>query len=181
MRGRQMTKLDNANLLIESVRSRLGADDDPEFWAVALKVLADEFLRRYDGEAKNRKWILVVGACSRWVRPHNSSWNAAGGFVYPQGYLNSLPEMDWSIVFSYQDQLWSPIKKLPGKKQMVFRVSAPARSLRHKQAVVHTQWSASQDPVFYGFRKLDGTWKCVAASDERLEGSIKAYEDMTHP
>lgn len=152
-----MTKLDNANLLIESVSSKLGADDDPNFWEVALKVLADEFLRRYDRKANSQKWVFVVGACAHWVRPHNSCWNAAGGFVYPEGYQNSLPELDWSILFSYQDQRWTLLKKLPGKKQTVFRVSAPTRSMRHKQAVVHTQWSASQDPVFYGFRKLDGS------------------------
>jgi hypothetical protein len=176
-----MTKLNNPNYLIESVSHNLRADDDPNFWEAVLKVLADEFLRRYDHEAKNRKWIFVVGSCAHWVRPHNSSWNAAGGFVYPEGYQNSLPELDWSALFSYQDQRWNLIEKLPGKKQRVYRISVPARSMRHKQAVVHTQWSASQDPVFYGFRNLDGSWKCVAASDERLEGSVKIYEDMRHP
>ncbi len=174
-----MTKLDTTNVLIESASSKLGADDDPRLWEVALKVLADEFLRRYNGAAKNQKWIFVVGACAHWVRPHNSLWNAAGAFVYPEGYLNSLPELDWSVLLSYQNQRWALIKKLPGKKQTVFRVSIPARSMRHKQAAVHTQWSASQVPVFYGFRKLDGSWKCVAASDERSEGSVNTYEDMT--
>jgi hypothetical protein len=176
-----MTNLSNANLLIETVNSKLGADDDPSFWEVALKLCADEFLGRYDREAKGQTWVFIVGSCAHWVRPHNSRWNAAGGFVYPEGYRNSLPELDWSILFSYQDQRWSPIKKLPGKKQKVFRISVPARSLRHKQAVVHAQWSVTQDPVFYAFRKLDGTWKCVAASDERLEGSMKIYEGIELP
>jgi hypothetical protein len=176
-----MTKLNNANLLIESLNSKLGADDDQGFWEVALKLSADEFLRRYDREAKGRRWVFVVGTCAHWVRPHNSRWNAAGGFAYPEGYRNSLPELDWSVLFSYQDQRWTPIRKLPGKKQTVFRVTVPARSMRHKQAVVHAQWSASQDPVFYAFRRLEGTWKCVAASDERLEGSVKIYAGITHP
>jgi len=34
---------------------------------------------------------LVVGACSHWVRPHNSRWNAAGGFVCPDGYKILFP------------------------------------------------------------------------------------------
>jgi hypothetical protein len=39
-------------------------DDDRDFCQTALTVLADEFLQRYDQEAKNRDWVFVVGAYS---------------------------------------------------------------------------------------------------------------------
>jgi NAD(P)-dependent dehydrogenase (short-subunit alcohol dehydrogenase family) len=48
----------------------------------------------------------------------------------------------------------------------------PARSARHKHAVVHTRWIPGAETVFYGFRNLDGKWKCVAASDEDLRGQM---------
>ncbi len=53
-----MTNLNNENLLIEVVSTKLGADDDPSFWEVALKLCADEFLRRYDREAKGQTWVF---------------------------------------------------------------------------------------------------------------------------
>ena len=65
---------ENLKLLFEAVQSKLTEDDDRNFWQAALTALTDEFLQRYDEEAKNREWVFVVGVCSHWVRPHNSSW-----------------------------------------------------------------------------------------------------------
>jgi hypothetical protein len=39
-------------------------DDDRDHCQTALTILADEFLQRYDQEAKNRDWVIVVGAYS---------------------------------------------------------------------------------------------------------------------
>ena len=39
----------------EAVAVKLTEDDDREFWQSALSVLTEEFLRRYDVEAKNRE------------------------------------------------------------------------------------------------------------------------------
>jgi hypothetical protein len=170
--------MENSKLVFEEFRGKLTVEDDLALWEKALTVLVQEFLVRYDREAKNREWVFLVGACSDWVRPHNSLWKAAGGFVYPEGYQNSLPELDWSAMLGYINQCWRPLRKLPAKNNVVFRVALPTRSARHKQAAVHTKWSIAEDPVLYGFRNIDGTWKCVAASDERTQGSIR---EMTHP
>jgi hypothetical protein len=178
MRGQPpLRTIESSTALVEAVRRKLTAGDDPYLWETALTVLADEFLQRYNREARNRNWFFLVGACSHWVRPHNSCWTAAGGFVYPDGYQNNLPEFDWAVIVSHQNRSWLPAKKFSGKRPIVFRVAIPSRSVRHKQAAVHTKWSTSQNPVLYGFRKLNGSWKCVAASDERSEGSISTVLD----
>ena len=172
-----MTTIESPRALVETVRNKLTAGDDPNLWEAVLAVLADDFLQRYNREARNRNWFFWVGACSHWVRPHNSRWTAAGGFAYPDGYQNTLPEFDWAVMVSHNNRSWLPVEKFSGKRPIVFRVAIPARSIRHKQAAVHTKWSTSQNPVLYGFRKVAGSWKCVAASDERWEGSISTVVD----
>jgi hypothetical protein len=85
---------ENRNVLFETIVSKLTVEDDCDFWRAALDVLADEFLQRYEKEAKNREWAFIVGACSHWVRPHNSSWKTtAGRFVSPNGYNDWSPEL----------------------------------------------------------------------------------------
>jgi hypothetical protein len=173
-----MSNLKNQNLILDALKGKLTAEDDLGLWEAASSVLAGEFLQRYDREAKNREWVFLVGVCSHWVRPHQTRWTAAGGFACPEGYRNFLPELDWSVIFSYKNQFWTPVQKLPGKNHVVFRIAVPARSARHKQAAVHTKWSTNQNPIFYGFRNVEGNWKCVAASDERTQGAMR---ETTHP
>jgi hypothetical protein len=167
-----MAMTDISNPLLGAVRAKLSAEDDPHLWESVLTVLVDEFLQRYESEASSRSWYFLVGACSRWVRPHNSRWNAAGGFVFPEGYQNGTPKLDWTVIALGDGRSWHLAEKISDKRQIVFRVAIPSRSARHNQAVVHTKWSTTQDPVLYGFRKLEGSWRCVAASDERSQGSF---------
>jgi hypothetical protein len=164
----------NNALLFETIQSKLAANDDPALWKAALSVLVDELAQRQTEESGRDVWVMVVGACSHWVRPHNSRWNAAGGFVYPDGYKDSVPELDWSAVFVLRKQKWTSATKLPGEKTRVFRVAIPARTARHKQAAIHTRWSPNGETVLYGFRKVVDKWQCVAASDEESRGPISA-------
>jgi hypothetical protein len=167
-----MKPLENTAILFQTLEPKLSAEDDPAFWRSALLVLADELAQRQADEPPRGERAMVVGVCSRWVRPHNSLWNAAGGFVCPSGYESYTPEFDWSETFVLRDGRLEHAKKLPGKKVEVFRVAAPARTARHKQAVVNTRWSPEGMPVFYGFRKIAGKWLCVAASDEKSRGPV---------
>jgi hypothetical protein len=153
-----------------AVEAKLAADDDRCFWQAALSVLTDKFIQRHTEESTNRDWAMVVGACSHWVRPHNSLWRAGGGFAYPQGYRDSLPELGWSLILVFRDGQWTPVSKLPGKKVKLFRVALPSRTARHKQAAVHTRWFPGDETASFRFRKIDGRWECVAASDEKSEG-----------
>jgi len=172
-----MKTIARPNGLFDAIANKLTAEDDRDFWRIALTVLADEFLQKYGCESKTRNWIVLVGACSHWIRPHQTRWTAAGGFAWPEGYKNFSPELDWSAIFCFQNQKWEPVEKFSRKRQIVFCVAIPTRSARHRQAAVHTKWLTSQTPVLYGFRKLDGHWKCVAASDERLRGRVSAVSD----
>lgn len=78
-----MKVIENDAILFDALQTKLTPHDDRELWRAALPVLADEFAQRYAEESGRGVWAMVVGACSHWVRPHNSRWNAAGGFVYP--------------------------------------------------------------------------------------------------
>ena len=170
-----MKNPENLKVPFAAVVAKLSEDDDRDFWQTALSVLTDEFLHRYDKEAKYREWVFVVGICSHWVRPHNSSWKTnAGRFIYPEGYMDSSPELDWSVTLVCKDRCWTRLEKLPGKRRVTFRVAIPARTARHKQAAVNTRWSPGKDTVLYGFRQRDGLWKCVAVSDEEQRGRINS-------
>jgi hypothetical protein len=166
--------IDKYILLFQTIEPKLVADDDPALWRAALIVLADELEQRHAEDSGCGVSAMVVGACSHWVRPHNSRWNAAGGFVYPDGYKDSVPQLDWSVIFVFSNQGWTSAKKLPGKKTKVFRVAIPARSARHRQAVIHTRWTPDGQTVLFGFRKAADKWLCVAASDERSRGPASA-------
>jgi hypothetical protein len=167
-----MKPLENTAILYQTLEAKLTADDDPAFWRAALLVLTDEMAQREAAESPRVDWAIVVGACSHWVRPHNSRWNAAGGFIWPDGYQDNVPEFDWSETFVLRNRRLEHAKKLPGKKVEVFRVAFPARSARHKQAVIYTRWSPKGEAVFYGFRKTQNKWLCVATSDEKLRGPV---------
>lgn len=62
--------------------------------------------------------------------------------------------------------------KTSGENVVIFRAAMPARSARHNQAAVHTKWSGNQNPILFGFRKVNSAWQCVAASDELTPGTI---------
>lgn len=158
--------------VFETLEPRLVRDDDHELWRLALSVLLDEFEQRRTEASQRGAWAMVVGACSRWVRPHNSRWNAAGGFAFPDGYKDSVPELDWSRVFISKNGELVPVEKLPGKNVRVFRVAIPTRTARHRQAAIHTRLTPHGETVLYGFRKIAEKWECVAASDEKSRGRI---------
>jgi hypothetical protein len=155
----------NNTILFETIEPKLVADDDPALWRDALVLLTDELAQRNAEESRRDVWAMVVGVCSHWVRPHNSRWNAAGGFV---------PELDWSLIFVFRNQEWTTAKKLPGKNIKVFRVAIPARTARHKQAPIHSRWTPNKETVLYGFRKIADKWQCVGASDEQSRGPVNA-------
>jgi hypothetical protein len=167
-----MTSIEKPTVPIGAIEAKFAKDDDRNFWQAALLVLSDEFLQRFERESNGRNWIFEIGVCSHWVRPHQERWTLAGGFAWPKGYNSFSPELDWSVILAFQNSSWIPLKKLPGKRQTVFQVAVPARTARHKQAVVRTRWIPGSEAVFYGFRNLDGKWKCVAASDESLHGQV---------
>jgi hypothetical protein len=166
-----MKAMENKAIIFETIEPKLVAEDDHALWQVAIAVLTDEFEQRRAEASERGVWAMVIGSCSHWVRPHNSRWKAAGGFVYPIGYKDFAPELDWSLTFVFRNRAWTSAGKLPGKNIKVFRVAIPSRTARHEQAAIHTRWTPNADTVLYGFRKTGEKWECVAASDEKSRGS----------
>ena len=169
---RRMRDSEKLTLPFEAFEAKLAADDDRDFWKTALAVLAQEFLQRHEEEASKGDWAMVVGACSHWRRPHQSRWTLSGGFAWPAGYEQFFPKLEWSVILIYRDGQLLPAAKLPGKKVNLFQVAVPTRTLRHKQAAVHTRWSTGSKSVLFGVRSLDEKWKCVAVSDAESRGPV---------
>ena len=161
---------------ITCLDDRLTVQDDPGAWREFLAIIGEEFVERYRAEGGKKSWFLRIGTCSHWWRSHQARWMAGGGFTWPVGYSANgwpgLPALDWSVILSFDGEHWKKVEKFYGSRQVVLRVAIPARTVRHKQAAVHTMWSTSYEPIFYGFRNVEGRWRCVAASDERTRGRI---------
>jgi hypothetical protein len=174
---------------LEAISPHLTANDDVNLWNAAYETIVADIETLYPEKGKNEVF-LQIGACSHWLRPHQMTWTAGGGFAWPEGYLqkyrdhiknswgpigSGLPELDWFVLAhwnSAKEEWEMVIPKLFGKKKLVFRVAIPTRSLRHMQAAIHTVWipGSPEDTHkkvtrFYGFRKKDESWKCVAASN----------------
>ncbi|MFL6311331.1 MAG: hypothetical protein ACJ71W_04420 [Terriglobales bacterium] len=167
--------------IFEALAKNLNSDDDDDLWRLIVSTIMEEFARQIMVKSRNgKKCYLRVGACSHWIRPHQSRWTAAGGFAWPAGYkgaeghslVRGLPEFDWSEAFQFEFGRWMHTAKFTGKRQVIFRVAVPSRTTRHMQAAVHSIWSDSNEQILYGFRKAKGQWQCAAASDEKENGRV---------
>lgn len=162
----------NSAFPFAAVEAILSTEDDPFLWRSVLSIVTDDFLHRYSRESKRKHWGMVVGACSHWLRPHQTRWTKAGGFAYPDGYRNFKPEFDWSVILLFREKQWVPVVRLPGRRVTFLRVVIPSRTARHKQAAIYTRWHPGDETILYGFRKLDCKWQCLAASDEIARGRV---------
>jgi hypothetical protein len=175
-----------ASYLPSTVVDRLSGEDDPALWEQVFNVLAQDastlgIIR--DGS----RLYAEVGACSHWLRPHQTRWTAAGGFALPVGYggvrfsRTGLPGFDWSVKlqFSQAPLSWVVPETLPSKRSLTLRVAIPSRTTRHPQAAVHTLWPAQtldakrERTVFYGFRNLIGCWELKACSRDTSRTGLR--------
>lgn len=162
----------------EAIRSRLSEDDDPKLWAAVFDALTGDFESLYAARSAKHEIFLQIGACSHWLRPHQTRLTAAGGFACPTGYLGGdfawkgLPEFDWFVILHYDRDAkrWESGERFFGKKKLICRVALPTRTRRHSQAAINVLWSPGtpehpdrKAATFYGFRKIAGDWKCVAS------------------
>jgi hypothetical protein len=156
------------------VAERLTADDDPNLWDLATTTL----LGRVEALPADAKLDVYaeVGCCHHWISPHHPiRWMADGGFAWPFGYNKTttrpsycaLPAFTWSVFLKWTGEKWEPGRT--GKRCLVFRISIPARTARHRQAAIHTVWTPRSPttrvkPVeLFGFRKQDETWRQTAS------------------
>jgi hypothetical protein len=158
-----------------AVEERLGAGDDRGLWEEVLRVVAEDASVLLV-KGRSSRLYATVGACSHWLRPHQSRWTAAGGFALPTGYgdgeglLRGIPNLDWSVIleFDHDRPGWASPRQAPAKRFDSVRLAVPSRTARHAQAAVHATWSRgtldakNKRIVFYGFRKSAEGWKLVA-------------------
>ncbi|PZD75354.1 hypothetical protein C1752_00091 [Acaryochloris thomasi RCC1774] len=155
----------------------LGPTDDHDFWTLAIDTLLSDVETELRASSPKTTVYAQIGACSHWLRPHQTRWTKAGGFAWPSGYDGGrdsrlgLPEFDWSVLlhWSKDNQAWQCAKKFIGKRRLLLRAAFPTRTGHHHQAAVHTLWSPGSPTkprekvrCFYGFRKLSGKWKAIA-------------------
>lgn len=171
--------------LPKPVEEQLSEEDDPALWGQVLKTVAED--ASVLQVAGHRAYLYAeVGACSHWLRPHQTRWTAAGGFAFPMGYGDSegfarsgLPGFDWSVKLQFNPDLvnWIIVSELLAKRFSLVRIAVPARTTRHRQAAVHTLWSPrtldgkQKRTVFYGFRNLSGVWDLMARSSHHVPRS----------
>jgi hypothetical protein len=155
-----------------AVQSILSEEDDPALWREALTVITEDFARAFERKSAKKNWGITVGACSHWLRPHQSLWAKGGGFAYPDGYDHFRPKFDWSVSLLLRDGEWIPVVKPPSRGAACWLIAIPSRTSRHKQAAVYTRWHPGTQTVFYGFRKREDYWECVAISDEDIQGRV---------
>ncbi len=162
-----------------ALRERLSVEDDPALWKQVLQVLADD-ASVLEPVTDGSHLYAEIGACSHWLRPHQTRWTAAGGFAWPSGYdgvgfsRTGLPHFDWSVTlrFNPTQMDWVNPEELP-KRFLSVRVALPSRTTRHRQAAIHTLWSrrtldaTRERTVRYGFRNVGGVWELKACSRDR--------------
>lgn len=154
--------------IFSHLAEHLTPDDDPLLWqAVIGEVTCD--IHALQETHQTEEIFFHIGACSHWFRPHQSRWTDAGGFAWPSGWHGvagfshqGLPEFDWSALYEKDGSSWRRISKFSGKHRIEIRVAVPSRSARHQQAAIHSLWMPWNDTIFYGFRKRDVVWGCVA-------------------
>lgn len=167
-------------LILDALLPHLGPDDDQALWIQALAdVYADS---RREVEAWTGKDVLrlAVGACSHWLRPHQTRWSTNGGFAWPAGYGDALggsrgapPQHDWTVVAHWDSpsSRWT-MGNAHSRRPLTLRVTLPTRTARHEQAVVHLCWRPGSPAhprrhrtTFFGYRKREGIWSLEATQD----------------
>ncbi len=178
--------------IINSVAASLTDEDDPRFWETAVTVLFSDAEYLCIHSRCKSAIVAEIGACSHWLRPHQSRWTKDGGFAAPIGYsgaafnFNAWPEFDWSQRFRWDltSARWIPTEKVRDKRTLTFRATLPTRTNRHDQAAVHTVWTPGSPTTpkeevlgIYGFRKNGEQWECTATDVNETPFDIAASEE----
>ncbi len=73
----------------QSIFAHLLPDDDREFWSTVTNFILHQVKSEVEEATPSVEVYAQIGACSHWLRPHQTRWSAAGGFAHPSGYGGS--------------------------------------------------------------------------------------------
>jgi hypothetical protein len=165
----------------QTISQNLSPNDDINLWLLFFEIWKEDFQLNQSKDLDDYEIFLQIGACSHWLRPHQTRLTAAGGFAYPVGYggnstysRSGKPEFDWSVLFHFDKikQDWFYAEKQFGMNKLVCRVALPNRTIQHNQAVANVIWLSGtpQNPkekskIFYAFRKVENIWKFIKSGE----------------
>jgi hypothetical protein len=156
--------------IFEALAKNLNSDDDDGLWRLIVSTIMEEFARQIMVKSRNgKKCYLRVGACSHWIRPHQSRWTAAGGFAWPAGYkgaeghslVRGLPEFDWSEAFQFELAVGCILQNLRARDR-----SFSALQFRQGQP-----GTCKQPYTRYGRTVMNKS--CMAFARQRDNGSVQ--------
>jgi hypothetical protein len=151
-------------MLISQLALHLTDDDDVGLWELVTNTLLKE-AETASCEVKGEIFV-EIGCCAHWISPHRPlRWKAGGGLAWPFGYdktttgfsYRALPAFEWSETFRFSGGRWEPAEAT--NRGLVFRISVPARTARHRQAAIHTIWTPRSPDTrekrraLFGFRR----------------------------
>ncbi len=161
--------------ILNDLSPHLQDDDDLQLWSAVLNVAIGDINRRFEASESTRDLYLLMGPCSKWLRPHQTRLLIHDReFAWPSGYggtsysRSGLPELDWCCCFKRnQDQTFDNIDvpyKITNRKLAV-RIAVPARSLGRHRASVNLMWTHGtpenpRRPIvrLLAFNKIDVNW-----------------------
>jgi hypothetical protein len=187
--------------VFESVKGCLHSTDDQELWEVVLKLICDHVRNEAARADTTRDVVLIVGACSAWLRPHQTRFRVGRlEFAWPSGYggtqysRTGLPLYDWCRCFLLdRNDEFSPIDlaRPQDRRRLLFRVTLPTKTMRRWKAAIHTIWLPGvprkpRQPIVwllgYNRRRGKGDWELRGShreSGRHWTGPILPIRDRT--
>ena len=136
--------------VVDELSAHFGADDDLALWLAVLLFVNGDISRRLSESESTRDLLLLVGSCSKWLRPHQTRFRIQDEhYAWPSGYSGvgfsrtGLPEFDWCCCFRRDDSDYMRID-VPhkvAKRQHLVRVVIPTQTRKRTRASINVFWT----------------------------------------
>ncbi|MCA9215164.1 MAG: hypothetical protein KDB27_18980 [Planctomycetales bacterium] len=163
--------------VVDELSSHFSPDDDPDLWLEVLRVVKGDIARRFTEADSPRDLLLLVGACSNWLRPHQTRFRVRDEeFAWPSGYggvgfsRTGLPELDWCCCFRRTNSGFARIgvpHKI-GKRRFLVRVAIPSKTIERRRASINVSWTPGipadvRQPLvrLLAFKKANVGWEMI--------------------
>jgi hypothetical protein len=169
------------NPILDDIAPYLTVTDDSTLWEAVLRVACDDLSTEVSKSESNRDVFLVLGACSSWLRPHQTRWRVGElEFAWPSGYggnrysRTGLPELDWCCCFQYGGADEFTMVDVPRRfknRQILLRIAVPTQTMNRRKASINMYWSPGTPRNvrrsvvrFLALSRKDAQWSLVGSS-----------------